>query len=96
MCQKEGSPYYFAPEIFGQDKVSGIRADIWALGVTLYHMQFGKVPFEVEQSDMAELMRMTKTSEPDYSRPCIDPLCIPLIKSLLTKDPKNRPSLQEI
>jgi serine/threonine protein kinase len=36
--QKEGSPYYFAPEIFGSEILSGIKADIWALGVTLYQM----------------------------------------------------------
>ena len=35
-CMKEGSPYYFAPEIFGKEKLSGQKADIWALGVTLY------------------------------------------------------------
>lgn len=51
-CLSEGSPYYFAPEIFGNRLISGIKADIWALGVTLYQMNFNKMPFEVERADI--------------------------------------------
>ncbi len=41
-----GSPCYEAPEMLTGDKYNPIKIDIWALGVTLYAMTVGKLPFE--------------------------------------------------
>jgi serine/threonine-protein kinase len=50
-----GTPYYIAPEqIRGEMDIDG-RADIYALGATLYHMVTGRVPFD--GSTPAEVMR---------------------------------------
>lgn len=43
MKTMSGSPYYIAPEVFLQNYNSKI--DIWSLGVVLYIMLSGKVPF---------------------------------------------------
>lgn len=43
MSTMSGSPYYIAPEVFLQNYNSKI--DIWSLGVVLYIMLSGKVPF---------------------------------------------------
>lgn len=39
-----GTPYYQAPEILNFDKYDD-RAEMWSVGVILYHMVVGKVPF---------------------------------------------------
>jgi len=43
MNTMSGSPYYMAPEVFLQKYNSKI--DIWSMGVVLYIMLSGKVPF---------------------------------------------------
>lgn len=43
MKTMSGSPYYIAPEVFLQNYNSKI--DVWSMGVVLYIMLSGKVPF---------------------------------------------------
>jgi serine/threonine-protein kinase len=58
-----GTPYYISPEqVRGQTNID-IRADIYSLGATLYHMVTGKVPFGGETP--SEVMR--KHVDPNVS-----------------------------
>ncbi len=43
-----GTPYYMAPEQGRDAHRADARADLYAVGATLYHMVCGKVPFEGE------------------------------------------------
>lgn len=44
-----GSPAFQAPEIAsGADEYSGTRVDVWALGVTLFYLLTGNVPFQAD------------------------------------------------
>jgi len=58
-----GTPYYISPEqVRGQTNID-IRADIYSLGATLYHMVTGKVPYGGETPN--EVMR--KHVDPDVA-----------------------------
>ncbi len=43
MNKPNGTPYYIAPEVFLQKY--NMKIDIWSMGVVLYIMLSGKVPF---------------------------------------------------
>jgi serine/threonine-protein kinase len=46
-----GTPYYISPEqVQGREDID-IRADIYSLGATMYHMVTGKPPFQAESVD---------------------------------------------
>jgi 5'-AMP-activated protein kinase catalytic alpha subunit len=46
-----GSPCYAAPEMLKGRAYDCIKSDIWALGVTLYAMAAGRLPFEDEDTE---------------------------------------------
>jgi serine/threonine protein kinase len=58
-----GSPYYMSPEQLAGQKVDG-RSDIYSLGVTLYQMLAGELPFTSDS--MANLMyKIANEKHPD-------------------------------
>ena len=85
-----GTPLYMAPEQWSNVDV-GPRADVYALGATLYHMLAGRAPFQA--SDMAGLMSA-------HLRDPVPPLtkhnqnvstgAISVIEKAMAKDPNDR------
>lgn len=62
-----GSPYYMAPEI-ARGQVADLRADIYSLGASLYHMLTGEPPFKKEGATPRDIvLRRFKIPPPD---PC--------------------------
>ncbi|MCA9251323.1 MAG: serine/threonine protein kinase [Phycisphaerales bacterium] len=79
-----GTVHYMAPEVGSGSYTRGI--DIYALGVMLYEMLLGKVPFE--GSSMGEVLMKHLTEQPE-----VDNLPQPfgrIIHKALQKDPKDR------
>lgn len=59
-AKSAGSPAFMPPElcVVRHGAVSGKAADIWSMGVTLYCLRYGKIPFE--KSGMLELYESIK------------------------------------
>ncbi|UCG16358.1 MAG: serine/threonine protein kinase [Phycisphaerales bacterium] len=79
-----GTVHYMAPEVGSGDYSRGI--DIYALGVILYEMLLGKVPFE--GGSMGEVLMKHLTAQPE-----LDDLPAPfaaVIRKALAKDPNDR------
>ncbi|XP_061294229.1 testis-specific serine/threonine-protein kinase 5-like isoform X4 [Bos javanicus] len=87
-----GSVAYTAPEILMSKKYNGEQADLWSLGVILYAMVTGKLPFkECQPHRMLYLMRRGPTFRPGLSPECQD-----LIRGLLQLRPRARLALQQV
>ena len=88
-----GSPFYAAPEMILGKRYEGPEVDMWSLGVILFALLCGHLPFDDE--NMKELYR--KISTATYSIPDHVPVdCKYLISRMITVDPKKRATLQEV
>jgi len=85
-----GSPLYMAPEQLRAERVD-IRADVWALGITLYELLSGITPFEapVPAMVMAAIFGRPPMSLCD-ERPDVPAELEQIIFRCLAKDPAER------
>ena len=82
-----GTPAYASPEQFA-GVATDIRSDLYSVGVTLWEMLSGKVPFS---GSAAELMYQHQHAEPPIEKlKSIPAPVISLLQVLLAKDPKLR------
>ena len=82
-----GTPQYLAPEL-GDGQPSGRAGDLYALGVTLYEMACGAVPFHADSP--VALLRLHADHAPTRPDGIPDALWV-LIAELLAKNPHERP-----
>ena len=88
-----GSPCYAAPEMIAGNKYSGLKIDIWSIGIILYAMVCGYLPFEDTNNDAL----YNKILEGRYAVPSfVSESCKELIKRILTVDHNKRITIQEI
>ncbi|GCC18570.1 hypothetical protein chiPu_0017981 [Chiloscyllium punctatum] len=87
-----GSMPYTAPEILQGQKYKGEHADIWSMGIILYAMVTGKLPFtEFQPSKLLEEIKCGILYNERLSTACQD-----LISKMLQWKPANRPALSEV
>lgn len=94
-AKSAGSPAFLPPElcIAKHGDVSGKAADIWSMGVSLYCLRFGRIPFE--RAGVMELYESIKNDKVDLSR-VGDPAFGDLMNRILEKDPKKRITMPEL
>ncbi len=86
-----GTPYYIAPEQAEGREDIDIRADLYSLGATLYHMVVGEVPFS-GPTPAAVMLKHLKDPPPDPRKkvPHLSAACAALILRLMEKDRHKR------
>jgi hypothetical protein len=88
-----GSPCYAAPEMIAGKKYDGTKSDVWSLGVVLFALVCGFLPFE--DQDTPTLYR--KILNAKYDCPAfISGEARDLIKRILDTDPSTRPSVAQL
>jgi len=88
-----GSALYAAPEIIQKKKYIGPEVDIWSLGVVLYAMTTGCLPW----AGKARKNQLDNIVIGNYVPPQgVSDACAEVIRRCLTVDPKNRATLLEL
>lgn len=90
MC---GTTSYMAPEVLRNEKYSGFAIDVWSMGVILYAMAYGQLPFD-EDDDMKTKLKIIDL-DPLY-QDFVSRDINTLLQQMLSKDPSRRPSVSEI
>lgn len=93
LTKRSGSPEYISPEIIQGSPYRPNPCDIWALGVTLYLVLYGNLPFRGTNS--IELYTKINQEEPIYSDK-VSSTVNSLISGMLVKNPDNRLTIDQV
>ncbi|XP_018669900.2 maternal embryonic leucine zipper kinase isoform X1 [Ciona intestinalis] len=88
-----GSPAYAAPELIAGKSYMGSEADLWSMGVLLYALLNGFLPFDDDNIGMLyRKIKAGKYDTPDW----LSPDSLILLKQLLQVDPKRRITVDKL
>ncbi|XP_028840755.1 hormonally up-regulated neu tumor-associated kinase homolog [Denticeps clupeoides] len=90
-----GSPAYAAPELLSR-KPYGPKVDVWSIGVIMYAMLTGTLPFTVEPFNLGVLHQKMVEKDMNPLPPNISSEATSLLKSLLEPDPEMRPNIHQV
>ena len=87
-----GTPNYIAPEV-ALGSPPDVRSDLYSLGVTLFEMTFGRLPYSVSGSSLIEWFRAHREAPVEFPEPW--PATVPsgwyfVLAKLLQKMPSDR------
>ncbi len=85
-----GTPSYMSPEQLAGDRIDG-RSDLFSLGVSLYQLVCGRLPFEGESIGQLRF-RIIREPHPDVRRhdPALPACLTAIVDTALDKDPVRR------
>ena len=87
-----GTPAYMAPEQLRGDPIDQ-RADIYSMGIILYQMVTGELPFDSDSGDVVSIIYQHLEKDPPPPRhinPQVSPAVEAVIMKALSKDPAQR------
>lgn len=87
-----GSPNYLSPEAVDGQSLD-IRSDLYSLGVTLFEMTFGRLPYSFSGGTLFEYLQTHRTAAIEFPEPW--PASVPrgwrdVLERLLAKAPEDR------
>ncbi|XP_067088010.1 serine/threonine-protein kinase NIM1 [Osmerus mordax] len=88
-----GSPPYAAPELFRDERYLGVFVDVWAMGVMLFFMVTGTMPFRADT--VAKLKRCILDGA-YLVPPWVPEACQRLIRGILQPQPSDRCSVEQM
>ncbi|XP_043925597.1 testis-specific serine/threonine-protein kinase 1-like [Protopterus annectens] len=90
-----GTVAYAAPEMLQNKPYQPKISDIWSMGVVLFEMIFGSMPFD--GSNIKQIVRVQKKHKVNFPRSkCVTSECKDLIVCLLHPAAKKRPTIETI
>jgi len=91
-----GSPAYAAPELISGKNYFGAEADIWSLGVVLYGLLNGFLPFDIEEDEPTYLLydkiKLGEFEVPDW----LSQGSLKMLTRLLTVNPEARVTTKDL
>jgi serine/threonine protein kinase len=85
-----GSPAYMSPEQIRMEPLTQ-QTDIYSLGVTMYRLLTGRLPYEAAtQAALAYAIMNTEPAAPSTLRPDLPPLLDRIVRKAIAKDPAQR------
>uniref|UniRef100_UPI0037E7A099 hormonally up-regulated neu tumor-associated kinase homolog A n=1 Tax=Semicossyphus pulcher TaxID=241346 RepID=UPI0037E7A099 len=89
-----GSPAYAAPELLAHRKY-GPKVDVWSVGVSMFAMLTGTLPFTVEPFNIKQLHHKMVSGEISSIPTDVSKGATAFVLSLLEPDPDKRPSVRD-
>lgn len=93
-AKSAGSPAFLPPELCGKHgDVSGKAADVWSMGISLFCLRYGKIPFNrdsvlgIYDAIKEESLVLGDEENPDF---------VDLMHKVLDKDPETRIKMPEL